>query len=44
MQNIREAVDLYVESLIAHHERVPATARAPLPDDKLQVKSAPVSL
>jgi predicted RNase H-like HicB family nuclease len=34
MQNIREAIDLYVESLIAHKE--------PVPEDHLQVKSVPV--
>jgi predicted RNase H-like HicB family nuclease len=36
MQNIREAIDLYVGSLIAHHE--------PLPEEQFQVKSVPVSV
>jgi predicted RNase H-like HicB family nuclease len=36
MANIREAIDLYLESLAAHNE--------PLPEENLQVKSVPVSV
>ena len=36
MANIREAIDLYMESLAAHNE--------PLPEENLQVKSVPVSV
>ena len=36
LRNIREAMDLYVESLIAHEE--------PIPEEHLQVKSVPVAI
>ena len=36
MANIREAIDLYLESLAAHNE--------PLPEENLQVKSVPVTV
>ncbi|MBI2925957.1 MAG: type II toxin-antitoxin system HicB family antitoxin [Verrucomicrobia bacterium] len=34
LRNFREAIDLYLESLIAHQE--------PIPEENLQVKSVPV--
>lgn len=36
LRNIREAIDLYLESLIAHQE--------PIPEERLQVKSVPVEV
>jgi predicted RNase H-like HicB family nuclease len=36
MQNIREAISLHIESLVAHNE--------PVPEEQLQVRSVPVSL
>jgi predicted RNase H-like HicB family nuclease len=36
LENIREAMELYLESLIAHQE--------PVPEEQVQVKSVPVTV
>ena len=36
IENIREAIALYVESMVGHNE--------PVPEENLQVKSVPVSV
>ncbi len=36
LQNIREAIDVYIESLVAHHE--------PIPREEIVIRSVPVSV